>query len=115
MPSFPRALNYMEKTLEPDDDLQEFFRPTDEVQNIFEASHNNQHGYVLLTKKKLLFVREKGFLKRSYNLDLDVPYNIVDELRCIGHMLTFLVREKRYSFKSGSAGTMEHSLRTLKT
>jgi len=107
-------MDIAEKTLEPDDELQDIFKPYDEVQNIFNASHNDQKGFVLLSKKKFLFVSEKGFIRRIYDLDLEVPYDIVDDIRCIGNVLTFLVEGKRQVFKSGHASVMEQSIKNLK-
>jgi len=107
-------LNVAEKTLEPDDELQTFFKPDDEVLNIFNASYNDQNGFVLLSKKKFLFVSEKGFLQRIYNLDLEVPYDRVDEIRCIGNKLTLLVEEKRHIFKSSYASSIKQDIENVK-
>ena len=97
-------MDLAEKTLEPDD----------EVQDIFNASHNDQNGYVMLSQKKLLFVSEKGFFRKIYDLVLEVPYDEVDEVRCIGNVLTLLVEEKRHIFKTGFAEAIEKSIKDLK-
>ena len=107
-------MDIVEKTLEPDDELQDIFTPDDTVQDIFNASHNDQNGYIMLSQKKLLFVSEKGFCRKIYNLVLEVPYDVVDEIRHIGNVLTLLVKGKRHVFKSGYASVMEQSIKDLK-
>lgn len=59
-----------EKTLGPDD----------KIERTYSCSFENQGGYLCLGRKKMVFVNVKGFLKKSYNVLLDVPYDEVDEV-----------------------------------
>lgn len=88
--------------------------PGDEVQKSYPASHIGQSGYLVMSKSKLLFVSEKGFFKKNYNVDLEVPYNKVDEIQHDKNRLTLVVGKTRYEFVSGYASAMEKSLKDLK-
>ena len=58
--------------------------PTDRIQKTYSCSFDKKNGYLCLTNDKLLFVSVKGFLKKSYNVELDVPYNELNEVKLDG-------------------------------
>jgi hypothetical protein len=58
--------------------------PTDRIQKTYSCSFEEKNGYLCLTNDKLLFVSIKGFLKKSYNVELDVPYNELNEVKLDG-------------------------------
>ena len=58
--------------------------PTDRIQKTYSCSFEKKNGYLCLTNDKLLFVSVKGFLKKSYNVELDVPYNELNEVKLDG-------------------------------
>ena len=88
-------------------------KPGDEVQFTFNAAYDDQNGLVILSRKKLLFLNEKGFFQKKYDLLLEVPYDKVEEVRRIGNILTLLVGGKSHAFKSGYASAIEQSIKDL--
>ena len=48
--------------------------PDDSIQRTYSCSYNKDNGYLCVTNKKLVFVKVKGFLKKNYDVTLDVPY-----------------------------------------
>ncbi len=58
--------------------------PTDRIQKTYSCSFEKKNGYLCLSNEKLLFVSVKGFLKKSYNVELDVPYNELNEVKLDG-------------------------------
>ena len=58
--------------------------PTDRIQKTYSCSFEKKNGYLCLSNDKLLFVSVKGFLKKSYNVELDVPYNELNEVKLDG-------------------------------
>ncbi len=55
--------------------------PSDTIQKTYSCSIDKKFGYLCLSKDKLLFVSVKGFLKKSYNVELDVPYTDLKEIK----------------------------------
>jgi hypothetical protein len=41
---------------------------------------DGKRGYLVLSQRKLIFVEEKGFLKKTYNVILDLPYEHIDRV-----------------------------------
>ena len=48
--------------------------PNDAVKKSYPCNFNKQYGYLCLGKNKMVFVSEKGFLKKKYEVLLDAPY-----------------------------------------
>jgi DNA-directed RNA polymerase subunit RPC12/RpoP len=53
----------------------------DEVKRSFSGKFEGERGHLLMSKKKLLFVSEKGFINKEYNLLLEIPYDKIDEVK----------------------------------
>ena len=53
----------------------------DEVQRSFEARLGGVYGVISMSKRKLIFVTEKGIGLKSYNLVLDLPYEKIKSIR----------------------------------
>jgi hypothetical protein len=49
----------------------------DNTQKSFPCSFNKQYGHICLGKNGMVFVSEKGFLKKKFEILLDAPYNEV--------------------------------------
>ena len=88
--------------------------PADEVQKTYSGSFNGQDGQILLSSKKLLFVSEKGLFNKSYKLIFEVQFAKVDEIIRNRNILTLIEGEKRHILKTGSASTIEESIKDLK-
>ena len=75
----------------------------DSIQNSYEGELDGKMGYLLLSKRKLLFVREEGFLRKSYDLSLDLPYDDIEEFSLKG----------RYELKMTDVEGREHGFRSF--
>ena len=82
--------------------------PTDRIQKTYSCSFEKKNGYLCLSNEKLLFVSVKGFLKKSYNVELDVPYNELNEVKLDG-------RYKMNLAYQGGEGLIETSDLSTKT
>ena len=88
--------------------------PEDEVRYTYRASHNGQRGYLVLSNRTLLFISEKGFLGKTYDLVWEMPYDQVDEVRQFGDLLWLNEGEKRHIFVSDDAARIEESIQNLR-
>ena len=73
------------------------------IQNSYEGELDGKMGYLLLSKRKLFFVREEGFLCKSYDLSLDLPYENIEEYSLHG----------RYELKMTDVEGRKHSFRSF--
>jgi len=46
----------------------------DKIQETYEGKLDGVYGIILISKRKLLFITEKGIFRKSYNLVLALPY-----------------------------------------
>jgi hypothetical protein len=53
--------------------------PQDEVQRSYAGRLDDRRGMLMASNEKLLFVEEKGFLSKTYDVVLDLPYGEVRE------------------------------------
>ncbi len=56
---------------------QKSIEPSDKVQRSYSGRIESKYGYLVLTKKKLMFLREEGFLGKTYSVVLNLPYDKV--------------------------------------
>ena len=54
--------------------------PDDKIEKTYSCSFDKQNGYLCLGRNKMVFVSVKGFLKKSYEVLLDAPYNEIKEV-----------------------------------
>ena len=75
--------------------------PDDEIKRTYTCRLENDGGYLCLGSKKMVFVNEKGFLRKSYNVLLDVPYTDVNEIGLADRFsLDVVQQDKRYKLVS---------------
>ena len=74
----------------------------DSIQKSYEGKLNGKTGYLILSNRKLLFVREEGFLRKTYDLSLDLPYEKIDKISHEGRYELELtdVEGKKHDFKT---------------
>ena len=53
----------------------------DEIQKSFEARLDGAYGILFMSKRRLLFITEKGRFRKCYDLILDLPYEKIKSLR----------------------------------
>ena len=57
----------------------------DSIQKTYEGRLAGVYGVILMSKRKLLFINEKGIFRKSYNILLDLPYKKIKGLRTEGN------------------------------
>jgi hypothetical protein len=90
--------------------------PSDTIQKTYTCTLDKKNGYLCLSNEKLLFVSSKGFLKKSYNVELDVPYTDLKEVKLDGRYRMKLGHQTGEStIETGdlSAKTVLHALQDL--
>jgi hypothetical protein len=89
--------------------------PKDEILKTYPGELDNKYGTLVLSNTRLLFVKEEGFLKKSYTTTLNHFYNEIKKIERKGMRLEFTdMKDKVYVFKSeGTALVVENSLREL--
>jgi hypothetical protein len=46
----------------------------DTIDRSFVVRLNGDHGHLFLTHQRMLFIEEKGFFRKTYDVSLDLPY-----------------------------------------
>jgi hypothetical protein len=64
--------------------VEESLGPEDKTQKSYVGKLDGAYGIISMSKRKLLFVSEKGIFRKSYNLVLDLPYEKIKSLRAEG-------------------------------
>jgi len=52
----------------------------DRIQKSYSGKLDGKNGYLMMSNRKLLFVHEKGFMKKTYDLTLDLPYGKIGKI-----------------------------------
>jgi len=61
--------------------VEESLGPEDKTQKSYEGNLDGVFGIMSMSKRKLIFITEKGIFRKSYNLILDLPYEKIKSLR----------------------------------
>jgi hypothetical protein len=82
--------------------VEEILGLEDKVQKSYEARLGGAYGILSMSKRKLIFVTEKGRGQKSYNLVLDLPYEKIKSIRTESYYTLILedVVGLKHSFKS---------------
>lgn len=56
----------------------------DSIQKSYSCSYDKGNGYLCLGKKRMVFVNVKGFLRKSYDVTLNIPYSDLKEVELAG-------------------------------
>ena len=86
---------------------------SDTIQKTYTCTLDKKFGYLCLSNEKLLFVSSKGFLKKSYNVELDVPYTDLKEVKLDSRFkmnVGYQTGESLIETSDLSAKTVMHSL-----
>ena len=78
----------------------------DKVQKSYEARLDGAYGIIFMSKRKLLFITEKGRSLKRYDLVLDLPYEKIKSLRT-ERDYTLIVEDVlglKYAFRSVMRG-----------
>ena len=64
----PKWYEFGEKSLSKDD----------EIKKNYTGRLNGDYGHLMLSDKKILFVKEEGFLRKKYAVTLNLPYENIE-------------------------------------
>ena len=64
--------------------VEESIGPEDKLQKSYAGKLDGAYGSISMSNKKLIFITEKGLLRKSYNLVLDLPYEKIKSFRTEG-------------------------------
>ncbi|MFP3952325.1 MAG: hypothetical protein ACLFVP_09335 [Candidatus Bathyarchaeia archaeon] len=53
----------------------------DEIEKTYPAELNDKYGYILMSNQKVQFISEEGFLRKSYDLMLDMSYEKIQDIK----------------------------------
>ncbi len=89
--------------------------PGDQVQKTYVARLDGKYGHLMMSNTKLIFVEETGFLRKAYNLTLELPYEKIGEVNAARNQLALTEAggRKRSFTVEISASLVETSLREL--
>ena len=104
----PKWYEYAQKQLNKDE----------QIQKNFEGRLEGSFGYLFLTDHRLLFVKQEGFLRKSYELILDLPKKEVKDLQQLdGYKMEILeTGGEKHLFESDiSVSNIQKSINELLT
>ncbi len=96
--------------------VEESLGPEDKTQKSYDGKLDGASGNLSMSKKKLIFVTEKGIFRKSYNLVLDLPYEKIKSLRTEGkYNLIIETEDVEHIFESPGlrVPSVEEALREL--
>ena len=62
--------------------------PGDKTQYVFDVQHNGKCGLVVLSRKKIQFVEEHGFINKTANLIFNDNYKDIGKVEVKGNQVT---------------------------
>ncbi len=81
--------------------VEESLGPEDKTQKSYEGKLDGAYGIMSMSKRKLIFITEKGIFRKSYNLVLDLPYEKIKNLRTEGNYdLIIETEDLEHTFRS---------------
>jgi hypothetical protein len=95
--------------------VEESLGPEDKTQKSYEGKIDGAYGILSMSKRKLIFITEKGIFRKNYNLVLDLPYEKIKSLRTEGkYNLIIETEDLKHTFESTlRISTVENALREL--
>ncbi len=74
----------------------------DNIQKNYEGYLDEKFGYLVISNKKVMFVREKGLLRKTVMFDLDLPYEEIDKIGPMGDRVFNITEKsgKRHVFRT---------------
>jgi hypothetical protein len=88
----------------------------DKIQKSYAGDLDGVYGIIFMSTRKLIFITEKGFFRKSYNLVLDLPYEKIKSLRTEGKRnLIIETEDLKYTFEFSALRTpsVEETIREL--
>lgn len=79
-----------------------FLGPEDQLKRACRGRCEGTNGFLMMSNRRLLFVQEKGFLRKTYNSVLDIPYEKINKI----------VHEGHYQLTITEVGGRKHNIKT---
>ncbi|UCH38028.1 MAG: PH domain-containing protein [Candidatus Bathyarchaeota archaeon] len=89
----------------------------DTINRSFTARLNGDYGHLFLTHQKLIFVEEKGFFSKTYNVTLDLPYTNIAKVHVEERNTNLTVTDtngRTYDIAFDPASTVARYIKELK-
>ena len=91
----------------------------DRIQKTYPGKLDGKNGYLMMSSRKLLFVRQEGFMHKTYDITMDLPYEKIGKINPNGKYELEItdVDSVKHSFKTEelSITIVEKSLEELKS
>ena len=91
---------------------------SDKIQNTYPGKVDEKNGYLVLTKNKLMFLKEEGFLSKKYSVTVNLPYEKVRDYSYVQNLNLEIVDtlgNKKVFVSEVAASSIVDTLRTLIT
>jgi len=96
--------------------VEESLGSEDKTQRSYEGKLDGVFGIMSMSKRKLIFITEKGIFRKSYNLILDLPYEKIKSIRTEKkYNLIIETEDLEHTFESSGrhVPSVEEALREL--
>ncbi len=81
--------------------VEESLGPDDKIQLSYLGELDGVRGIISMSKRKLLFITEKGIFRKSYNVVLELPYEKIKSFRTEGKdNLIIETEDREHTFKT---------------
>ena len=71
----------------------------DNIVQQYRSFHNNTEGALFLAKQRLLFIQSTGFLRKTYHVTLNIPYETITKTTVeASHRFTITTANDAVSF-----------------
>ncbi len=88
--------------------------PEDQVQKAYRAKYYNTDGWFVMSKRKLLFIDEKGLLRTTYSLVKEILYETIDKIDFKRNQLALTeFGDIKHVFTSSYMSAIENNLKIL--
>ena len=89
----------------------------DDVKKTYYVRYDGNYGHLVLSKRKLQFVKESGLFRKKYDMLFEIPYERIDKITPQGKNKLQIrdLEHKDYSFETieNSESIVESTLREL--
>lgn len=63
---------------------EERLHPEDQIEKAYCVHCDGRYGYLILSNRKLMFILEKGFFRKHYEVLVELPYKHISDVIVIG-------------------------------
>ena len=72
----------------------------DSIERTYDGRLNDDYGHLMLSKTKILFVKEEGLLRKNFSVTLNLPYEKIEEVNAEDQFKVMITKDsgERYWF-----------------